>query len=518
MLKELSPTIDRHKPSGSLAPGAISKNGGEPKFPMLALIARLCDALEAEGVRYCHWKSNNALDRSTSGDNDLDLLIQRACGQAFAEIMGRLGFKQVEEPPLQRLPGVISYYGYDQDAKRLVHVHAHYQLIFGHDMTKNYHLPIEKPFLASARWQQGFRTPTPEFEWIVFVLRMIGKHGTWDALLGRQGRLSKTERQEFVYLQALVQQTQVQAILQQHLPWITPKLFAAAVQSLQPGCGRWLRLKTGWQIQRRLAGQTRRTPAVAINLKWWRRLSQALNQRLIRHPQKKCFTHGGAIIAIVGGDGAGKSTVVQELHRWLAKNFAVCKIHLGKPPRSWLTFTVDQLLKVGRQSGAVGNREKNIAAIVNVESAWPLRCLLALRFLCIARDRYQSYAKAQRFATNGGLVISDRYPLPFLTTTDGPVLNQALQAGWTPRFIQKLAQLEATYYAALLAPDLLIVLRIDPVLAVQRRADEEAAWVYNRSREIWTMDWQRTAAYVIDAGQTKEAVLAAAKAAIWSNL
>src|SRR5689334_5320608 len=96
-----------------------------PNLSALGLIARLCKTLEIEGVAYCHWKSNNALDRSASGDNDLDLLVSRAHGQCFAEIMGRLELKEVEASPIQRLPGVLSYYGYDKEADCLVHVHAH---------------------------------------------------------------------------------------------------------------------------------------------------------------------------------------------------------------------------------------------------------------------------------------------------------------------------------------------------------------------------------------------------------
>ena len=59
----------------------------------LALTYRLCQALEAERITYCHWKSNNALDRSASGDNDLDLLVSRADVPRFTGILYRLGFK-----------------------------------------------------------------------------------------------------------------------------------------------------------------------------------------------------------------------------------------------------------------------------------------------------------------------------------------------------------------------------------------------------------------------------------------
>src|SRR6266487_1045558 len=139
----------------------------------LGIISRLCQTLEAEGVNYCHWKSNDALDRSACGDNDLDLLVSRADGQRFARNLHQLGFKEVEVSPVQRLPGVLNYYGYDREADRLVHAHVHYQLVLGQDMTKNYRLPIEEPFLGSAIQGDLFKIPAHEFEFIVFVIRMV---------------------------------------------------------------------------------------------------------------------------------------------------------------------------------------------------------------------------------------------------------------------------------------------------------------------------------------------------------
>ncbi len=80
----------------------------------LDLIHRLCqEALEAERISYCHWKSNNALDRSASGDNDLDLLVSRADIPRFTGILYRLGFKQAKAPAEKQMPGVLDYYGFD---------------------------------------------------------------------------------------------------------------------------------------------------------------------------------------------------------------------------------------------------------------------------------------------------------------------------------------------------------------------------------------------------------------------
>jgi len=166
------------------------------KKEMLDLVHELCNALAAQEISFCHWKSNNSLDRSFSGDNDLDLLVSRSDADRFTEVLLRLGFKQARTSSELQLPGVLSYYGYDEETEKFVHIHAHYQLIVGHDMTKNYRLPIEKSLLEFAFYDDLLRTPSHEFELIVFVIRMVLKHSTWDAILSLQGDLSNTEQKE----------------------------------------------------------------------------------------------------------------------------------------------------------------------------------------------------------------------------------------------------------------------------------------------------------------------------------
>jgi len=202
--------------------------------PALGLVRNLCEELNTKGIAYCHWKSNAMLDRSARGDNDLDLLVSRADVQLFTNILYRLGFRQAQNPLEQQMPGVLDYYGYDEAADKLIHVHAHYQLILGHDATKNFHLPIERAYIESAFQKGMFKVPSPEFEIVVFVIRMVLKHSTWDAILARQGTLSAAERQEMAFLQSQVSQEQMCDILKQHLPYVDAKLIDSCIRALQP--------------------------------------------------------------------------------------------------------------------------------------------------------------------------------------------------------------------------------------------------------------------------------------------
>jgi thymidylate kinase len=484
----------------------------------IGLVRELCQALDTEDILYCRWKSTATIDSSATGESDLDLLIRRADAQRFGALLHRLGFKIIVVPAERQLPGVLDYFGYDKGADRIVHVHAHYQLILGHDMTKNYRLPIEQPYLESSRQGELFRAPAPEFEFIVFVIRMVLKHSTWDAKLGRHESLTDTEQLEQSLLQSQINHARIHEILKQSLPYLDVALFDACVGTLQPDCPSGTRIRAAQRLQNSLQAHARRHQALDLYLRLWRRGVRAVRRRLPVGLLKQRPASGGAIIALVGGDGAGKSTAVDELHKWLSQYFDTKKVHLGKPPWSWTTFALRGTLKVARfLTKPFGSESANHHKANTVSSALPGYAQI-LRQVCTARDRHHAYVKGRRFATNGGIVICDRFPVSEIRLMDGPLVEKMVDTSRMNRFTRLLAHLEKRFYASILPPDLLVVLRVDPEIAVQRCTDENADFVRVRSREIWDLDWRQTRAHVVDAGQSKAEVLSELKTLVWSSI
>ena len=489
----------------------------QPPTP-LRLIAHVVDALDDHGVSYCHWKSNTAIARSETGENDLDLLVDRGDAAVFRKVLSASGFSRVQQQGKPQPPAKEDYFGYDAESGRLVHVDAHYQLVLGHDRTKNYRLPLEKLFLDTAEKRGLFPLPPPELEYIVFLTRMVLKYAIWDEVIwqgmrGRRAGLKRSEIEEFEDLDARVDPNLVHGMVRDHAPWLDG-LLESAVSISRGELSLLKRLRTGRRVHRRLAEHARRSEIADAPLRLFRRIAVAWRRRFGSLPGFN-LANGGAIIALIGGDGSGKSTAVAEISTWLGHEFEIRPIHLGKPRWSATTFAVRGGLKVIKLAhNALPKRSTGTMTATEADPSYREIAWLT----CTARDRYLAYRKARRFADRGGLVISDRYPHPELQSMDVPLIGSLETQPPEGRLSSALEKLERQYHQQIEPPEILIVLRIDPESAANRKTDEPSDYVRRRVAEVWGIDWESTSVPVIDARRPKEEVAAEIKALIWDSL
>lgn len=484
----------------------------------LPLLHALRDALAAQDIIYCQWKGHWKRFRWGRGEGDIDLLVDRGDLHRFLSTLGRLGFKQGLSRPENHIPGVFHYYGFDTHANRLVHLHIYSQLIIGDRSTGMYRLPIEKPYLDSVCRGDYFPAPGPEFEFIIFVLRMVLRFSLEAFVRAEHASRLTAIQNEFCYLKDRLDRDKLHVVLSENFPFLEPAFFARCSQSLEEHASTWsryslkrklqARLKT-YALDRRIFGDFRDLGNRAVSRIRVFLFGPRLPMRL---------AGGGALIALVGGDGAGKSTFVEDLHTWISSGFGAKKFHLGKPPRSPLTMVVSILRRASVRIGKLANRKQlSGSSVENGEPKFPgyLRLLL---WVCIAYDRYRIYDKARRFAARGGLVICDRFPVPQIKSMDGPSIALCLSTARRGGLATFLLKLESQIYQRILPPDVLVVFRLDPEIAVRRKPDEDASYVRDRSREIWHLDWRGTRAQVIDASQSREQVRSELRSLVWSEL
>ena len=72
----------------------------------------------------------------------------------------------------------------------------------------------------------------PEFELIIFVIRMVIKHFTWDTVLLNQGRLSEFEKTELEFLFQRISEDKLLAILNELFSFIDQTVFQNCLKML----------------------------------------------------------------------------------------------------------------------------------------------------------------------------------------------------------------------------------------------------------------------------------------------
>lgn len=489
-------------PSIALEASAQAPTSGEA--PGSSLLGRLAQALDAQRISYCQWKGHWSAHRWTTGQGDVDLLVHHDAITAFREIVGRLGFKLATPPGERQIPGVESYFGHDPAVPRLLHLHVHYRLILGDYWKTRYRIPLELPLLDTAVAGSVFRAPAPTYQFLLLVLRLILRQRGRPLLWVRTRWLSGVQIQ-LGSLEASCDREELATVLKQYLPSIDLPFFDRCVRSLQGGLGPVERAVLPRQLHLRLRPHAR-TPAVTalISAGVEKALPRVVARRLVDGGM--CLAGGGTAVALIGGDGAGKSTCARELGNWLAPSFATMRAHLGNPPRSLLTIAVGGVLKAEQALYRLWGRDSGGASHLEL-----------LRHLCTARDRYRLYEKVRRFTARGGIAICERYPVPQNRVLVGPSIPALLPAQPGP-LAKLLRNAEASYYDRILPPDALFVLRLDPELAVRRKPEEPADYVRERGRVVWNTDWTSTNARVIDVSCPLPEVLRELKSLVWSVL
>ena len=481
----------------SLLPTAEPSRSGFSSAPRSSLAARVGEALAARGVSYCQWKGHGKRERWERGRGDIDLLVDRASWADFAEILGAHGFKLALPPAGREAAGIVHFFGLDERRGELIHIHAYQRLVIGSPWRTHYRIPLERELLASAtgggRDEAIFPIPAPELELIVLVLRLTLRHEVRDLLRREPPRWLDGALTELDRMEERATPAAVAAALNRLLPEVSTKLFERSRSTLLPGCPAWRRLTVRHQLTRALRAHASRPPVFAGLERLWRRV----------RPQGQVFVAGGAVVALVGGDGSGKSTCADALTAWLEQTVSTAHLHLGRPERSLLTLLVGGVLSLLRRFRAF----PRLVAHLDL-----------LRTVCTGRDRYRAYRKAFRVAAGGGVAICERYPSRESWAMSGPSEVQGHALAAQSKLATSLRRWERSLYERMNRPDVLFLLALDADTAVARKTNEPADYVRERARLTAAADWSGSGAIIIDAAQPLPHVVATLKAELWKNL
>lgn len=495
----------------------------------LEISYKLFEGLEGAGVRHCHWKSNQHLADALAGLTDLDLLVDKRQANLCERILTSLGYKRFIAQPWARYPGIEDWLGFDEQTGKLVHVHLHYQLLSGKKFVKEQHLPWENLLLETAIKDSRYKIfiADPNLEIILLVIRVGLKTSVFrllGAFLGR-GFLPKNILAEFDYLLGQIDEE----VAHKYAIDLLKAEYGQKIWAVV--CHRSLeRSRTIWQIKlainKALGKQKRyghvKTFALHLFRSFFFFRSKMQRRLKIFGQTGKRLHSGGAIIAVIGSDGSGKSTISRELRKWLSWKVDIHHTYLGSGDGS-IGIRIKLLrflaaLGIGRRATPETARRMG-QGHSNREKPRLRELGSGFLGLSIANERYEKMRKANQVRLNGGIVITDRYPQnQFMGIFDGPRINGV--NGDNSRAGQFFARRELERYRSVaeLAPDLVVKLHVPVEVALSRKPDHNIDNI--REKAEITRKLKFTGAKIADINASKpiEEVIKAVKKEVWESL
>lgn len=498
----------------------------------LHLVRNLIQRLEEEAVLYCHWKSNEHLHAAMCGDTDLDVLFEEREQTRISELLRRAGFARFRSVWFRRYPGIEDFVGIDPEKGKVVHVHAHFQLVLGEALVKSYRLPWENELLRTRVWDRECEVYRTDVVWemLLLVIREAIKRAAVREHAGRRRLDRSGADREMAWLKERVPR---QDLCRLAAAYCGPEVHRVMDRLYQDGLSASALETLHRLILPAFRRYRRLSPWQAAGTRLVRRASYPLCRGLRRTivptlPIQRTTLGDGLIIAVLGADGSGKSTVAAEVTRELSRKVAVMRIYMGSGKGSssilrWPLIAVSQCTgrmqgkqegQTGRQSG--GQQERPVRSV---------RKLLGGVFhvvwaMVLAGEKRTKLKHAWQARRKGILVVCDRFPQADIGGyNDGPLLGHLAQSRLP--FLRLLGDWERSSYvrAAKHPPDLVLRLLGPVAVLAHRRPEMDPARIHRKQEGIRAVRFPRSTSVIdLDVGRPLEEVVARAMSAIGGRI
>lgn len=516
----------------------------------MSAIRELLQEIDAQrGLIHAYWKASRRLEEALQSQGDYDLLVLPEDRHRWEEALHRRGFQKFRPRRTQDLEEMAHYVGIFQG--QLIHLHLHFSPLSGEYDVWEYAFGTSSQALRHRVLHAGFQVYClrPELEFLLLLLRSVG-----EPKMGGFFSLSSKAQQDLDFIWEEISIENLAELFQEYnLPAELFSLLKSA-KDLEQSMGEEKLLRDIYPFLKGSLSQFQRISSQRRQQLHLRRqalgyaevLSTKATPALLpsfRQQRKLRATDRGLFVAIVGPDGAGKSTLTVALKTWLDEALDVEQIYLGKgnlvstiwqglaevkwtlleaagkerpqpkevaTPEEVQDLDIEaELERVHALSGASSFEEKRTPLR---EHVWELsRVSQALRQLRKSRQ-------ARKERDKGRVVLTDRFPHHQERFGGGPAIQFSPEEGGLTRILGETERLLLTHLVTRQAPDVVIRLAISAEEAWKRKPDHNYEEIRQKVEAMERVRFPRSREFVLDSTEPFDEVLTKAKQIIWDEL
>jgi len=222
------------------------------------------------------------------------------------------------------------------------------------------------------------------------------------------------------------------------------------------------------------------------------------------------------LIAVIGCDGSGKSTVGEEILAWVRRYGPAEAAHLGKQSGN-IGRAIARLPLVGAWADRMIVHKTDSTRVQREHKKTP-GVFTALVIMVFLLRRLRRFKRMMTLRRSGLMVVTDRYPqLDIPGASDSTDLSATASGS---RLVRWLARRELAAYTWMTSyqPDLVIRLNVDLDTACARKPDHRRELLRDKVAAIPLLKFNGAPIVDVDATQPLEQVLVAARTAVTRTL
>ncbi|WP_230467765.1 hypothetical protein [Lujinxingia vulgaris] len=515
-----------------------------------ASLRRALSALEAAEIPHAYFKDPAGLGQALKGGpKDYDLLVAPGFRARAETLLRECGLKRAHSFAVPPVPATSDWLGFDAETGALHHLHLHALLPTGKDALRDYALPWADTLLEHRRLHPDHQVwvLSDALNLVILLLRTCVEQkfarpdaSTWAPTAESVARLLE--------LRALANKDEVLTLARALLgepfakgmaSWLDPSLSGTpathelvrlrplVLDTLKP----YQRFHPAEAQARRRARQLKLLAGAAARKT---PLPLPPRRRGLRLPDR------GLIIALIGPDGAGKSTLTDALNAWLSELVDTRQLYLGKGDpvttiwhalahaKWWALETFARRspppapeVTAPEHSDTPPIPELDLDEVLRYtpppERSTGRQVLRDLAWVSLAARHLLNTRRAHITAHQGALVVADRFPFRASHLASGPSIPGGPDQPLTRR-VFSLAEDALFNSLQHSPPDLVFRLNIAADVAWRRKPDHDIANIAAKSLALSQIDPGLARLIDLDATLPPDVLLSQVKARIWEAL